>query len=163
MLSEPLIFKHSDTKWDWKNTVDQTLGGGHAPVAPPSKSATACSMLLLAKRIKREARSYQELFAVLVECYINGVGRRVMMGPEGGLLVRSVPHHKVHDGVGLVGRQNIAQLTLNKILQNNAICTKVLLIHIHHNVCHLPWDLDQHCRKESTLLIFHLPSKSFSF
>ena len=33
------IFKHSDTKWDFINIVDQILGGG-VPVAPPSKSAT---------------------------------------------------------------------------------------------------------------------------
>ena len=31
-----LIFKHSDTKWDKKTIVNQSLGGGgHAPVAPP--------------------------------------------------------------------------------------------------------------------------------
>ena len=36
-----LIFKHSDTKWEKKNIVDQILGGGWAPVAPPLKSATA--------------------------------------------------------------------------------------------------------------------------
>ena len=35
-----LIFKHSDTKLDLKKTVDPILGGGGAPVAPPSGSAT---------------------------------------------------------------------------------------------------------------------------
>ena len=32
--------KHSDTKWDNKNIVNQILGGGGTPVAPPSGSAT---------------------------------------------------------------------------------------------------------------------------
>ena len=42
-----LIFKHSDTKWDKKNTVDQFFffffffWGGGAPLVLPSKSATA--------------------------------------------------------------------------------------------------------------------------
>ena len=37
-----LISKHSDTKWDLKNTVRSIFffWGGGAPVAPPSKSAT---------------------------------------------------------------------------------------------------------------------------
>ena len=33
-----LIFKHSDTKWDTKNIVDQILGGG-VPDAPPLNPA----------------------------------------------------------------------------------------------------------------------------
>ena len=35
-----LIFTHSDTKWDTKK---KTVDRGRAPVAPPSKSATAAS------------------------------------------------------------------------------------------------------------------------
>ena len=43
-----------------------------------------------------------------VERKVDGVGRRVVVGSEEGLFVRSVSHHEVHDGAGrlkMVGRK----------------------------------------------------------
>lgn len=37
----------------------------------------------------------------IVECNVDGEGRGVVMGPQVGLSLRRVFHHKVHDGVSL--------------------------------------------------------------
>ncbi len=39
-----------------------------------------------------------------VERKVDGVGRRVVVGSEEGLFIRSVSHHKVHDGAGRLKR-----------------------------------------------------------
>ncbi len=45
-----------------------------------------------------------------VERDVDGVGRRVMVGSQEGLLVRTVSYHEVHDGAGrlkMVGRKSL--------------------------------------------------------
>ena len=37
-----------------------------------------------------------EVNSSMVQCQVDGVGRTVVVGPQEGLLIRSVPYHKVH-------------------------------------------------------------------
>ena len=61
-----LIYKHSDTKWDFKNTVDQILGGGggvlRPPLNPPLESALIINFENCKKKKKKKKKKNTPLY-----------------------------------------------------------------------------------------------------